>query len=47
MLKDRNMVYKNVKGRRLQAGFIYGSNPRSATRWCDQPTAPPISGGTK
>lgn len=35
MLKD-----KNVEGQILQV--IDGSNPRRATNWCDQPTAPPI-----
>lgn len=41
MLKDRRSVFKNVRGSRLQAGIIFGSNPRRATKWCDQPTAPP------
>ena len=41
MLADRRLVFKNVRGRRLQAGVIFGSNPKSATKWCDQPTAPP------
>ena len=41
MLKDRRSINKNVRGCRLQAGIIYGSNPRPATKWCDQPTAPP------
>ena len=41
MLKDKRLVSKNVRGCRLQAGVIFGSNPRTATKWCDQPTAPP------
>jgi len=41
MLADRRLVFKNVRGCRLQAGVIFGSNPRPATKWCDQPTAPP------
>lgn len=40
MLLLLKLINKNVKGCRLQAGIIYGSNPRSATRWCDQPTGP-------
>lgn len=40
MLKNIKDIDKNVKGRRLQAGVIYGSNPNSATSWCDQPTGP-------
>ena len=28
------------KGCRLQAGIIYGSNPRRPSSWCDQPTGP-------
>ena len=41
MLADRRLVFKNVRGRRLQAVVIFGSNPKSETKWCDQPTAPP------
>lgn len=41
MLADRRLVFKNVRGGRLQAGVIFGSNPKSAASWCDQPTAPP------
>ena len=40
MLSDKNQVTKNVSGCRLQAGIIYGSNPRTATNWCHQPTGP-------
>ena len=40
MLSNKNLVTKNVKGCRLQAGIIYGSNPRTASSWCNQPTGP-------
>ena len=41
MLKDRRSIHKNVRGFSSGAGILFGSNPRSATKWCDQPTAPP------
>lgn len=41
MLKDRRSINKNVRGCKFGAGIIFGSNPKSATKWCDQPTAPP------
>lgn len=40
MLDNTKLVNKNVSGCRLQAGFIYGSNPRKPSSWCDQPTGP-------
>ena len=43
MLVIRTLVDKNIKGRRLQPGLIYGSNPNRATAWCDQHTAPPLN----
>ena len=40
MLKNRQLIYKNVKNKRVRHGLIYGSNPNRATRWCHQPTGP-------
>lgn len=40
MLSNKKLVTRNVKGCRLQAGIIYGSNPRTASSWCNQPTGP-------
>ena len=41
MLKDRRLVFKNVRGCRLQAGIVFGSNPRTASSWINPATAPP------
>lgn len=43
MLKNRQLIYKNVKNKRVRHGLIYGSNPNRATRWCDQPTGPTLN----
>jgi len=43
MLKYKRSINKNVRGCRLQAGIIFGSNPKSATKWRHQtrgPTSP-------
>jgi hypothetical protein len=40
MLLLLKLINKNVKGGRLQFGFIYGPNPKKATAWCNQLTGP-------
>ncbi len=34
------MINDAIRGRKLQTGIISGPNPKTATKWCDQPTGP-------
>ena len=40
MLKLLKLITQNIGGGKLQTGIIFGSNPKRATNWCDQPTGP-------